>query len=261
MAELPTPVQVVVFGQEVPRMDGAAGRRVGAAWQHAQTDLDRILQRIDTQVASASYAVRGEAGDQILSAAATLRASVVEMRQVSDQMARYHDATTADSDKEVYTMYAFGLMTVFELMIAGGWHPLRAVQVLTRARSKHVARFDAFVARRSAKGTDAHVTLSRFLAELIAVSALLEGGVDAGIQVGQIAGILDGNRAGMDWSSVGISAASGAGGGVGGATRSLCRTGSHPERPVRPRPDYGHSHRGGNRRCRRRYGCGHRCHG
>ncbi|WP_433709420.1 pyridoxal-phosphate dependent enzyme [Nocardia sp. CA-084685] len=217
MSELPAPIQAVVFGAEIPRMDTDAGRRVSAAWQQASEELEQIRERLEAEIALLPEAVRDSLGDQINAAVKPLPTAVAGSGEFCKSMAQYTDRSTADTDKEVYTMYAFGAMTVYQLLLAGGWHPLRALQVLSEARAEHLARFAAFVAERAGAGAAAVAERAGLLIAQAGGFAALTAGVDAGVQLGQILGILNGHRDSMDWESVATAAVSGAGAALGGA--------------------------------------------
>ena len=52
LAELPAPIQVVVFGAEVPTADTESGERVGAAFEQAAAGLARAAERLDAEIAA-----------------------------------------------------------------------------------------------------------------------------------------------------------------------------------------------------------------
>ncbi|WP_280255308.1 hypothetical protein [Nocardia wallacei] len=217
LSELPTPIQALVFGQEIPQMDTEAGRRISAAWQRAGADLARISQRIEAEIAALPDAAREDLGERIAANAQSLGKATSGSGEFCRSLGRHTDSSTADTDKELYTMYTFGLMTVYQLLVAGGWHPIRAIQVLSTARAKHLARFAAFVSERAGAGAAAAVERAGLLATQVGGMALLTAGVDAGIQAGQIVGVLDGQRETMDLRSVATAGVAGAGAGLGGA--------------------------------------------
>ncbi|MFI6954889.1 PfkB family carbohydrate kinase [Nocardia sp. NPDC050408] len=217
LSELPAPIQAVVFGAEIPRMDTDAGRRVSAAWQRASEELEQIRQRLDAEIALLPEAVRDSLGGQIHDAVQPLPTAVAGSGEFCKSMAHYTDRSTADTDKQGYTMYAFGAMTVYQLLLAGGWHPLRALQVLSEARAEHLARFAAFVAERAGAGAAAVAERAGLLLMQAGGFAALTAGVDAGVQLGQILGILNGHRDSVDWDSVATAGVAGAGAGLGGA--------------------------------------------
>lgn len=197
-------------------MDTDAGRRASAEWRTASAELERLAQRLQEETAALPEAAREALGSRIAGVAASLRTGTAGCGRYCAHLADYTDSSTADTDKEVYTMYAFGLMTVYQLLVAGGWHPLRAMQVLSEARSVHLARFAAFVAERAGAGAAAVAERAGLLVLQVGGFAALTGGVDLGVQVGQMLGILDGHREGVEWDSVATSAAAGAGAGIGG---------------------------------------------
>ncbi|MFE3445682.1 hypothetical protein ACFXNW_21835 [Nocardia sp. NPDC059180] len=217
LSELPGPIQALVFGQEIPGMDTEAGRRVSAAWEQAGAELGTLVQRIEAEISALPAAARENLGERIAASAQSLGAATAGSGEFCRSIGRHAERSTADTDKELYTMYAFGAMTVYQLMLAGGWHPIRALQVLSAARAKHLARFAAFVSGRAGAGAAAAAERAGLLATQAGGFALLTAGVDAGVQAGQMIGILDGHRETMDWRSVATAGVAGAGAGLGGA--------------------------------------------
>ncbi|WP_141717531.1 MFS transporter [Nocardia altamirensis] len=214
---LPKLVRDLVLGGEVPQMDGDAGRRVSAAWQRAGAELAELAQRLQAEVAALPEAVRGDFGDRVVADAAPMCRVADDSTKFCHSMARHTDRSAADSDKEVYVMYAFGLMTAYQLLVAGGLHPLAATEILTSARARHLAAFRAFVAARAGAGAAAAAAWAGPLLVQAGGFAVFAGGIEVGVQLGQIQGLLDGHRESIDWRAVGIAAAAGAGSALSGA--------------------------------------------
>ncbi|BCK59110.1 hypothetical protein [Nocardia wallacei] len=216
LAELPAPIQVVVFGEEVPKMDGAAGRRVSAAWRRAGVELEECARRLRAEAAALPGAVSDDLGNRIVECARPLCAAAEDFSKFCRSLAQHTARSTADSDKQVYVMYAFGAMTVYQILIAGGWHPIRALQILSNARTKHLANFRAFVTGRIGAGAAARAERTGLLASQIGGFAVLAGAVDAGVQAGQMLEVLDGPRDAVDWGAAGTAAAMGGSSALGG---------------------------------------------
>ncbi|WP_040789535.1 hypothetical protein [Nocardia paucivorans] len=214
LAELPAPIQVVVFGAEVPTADTESGERVGAAFEQAAAGLARAAERLDAEIAALPDCVREELHDQIAGAARQLSEATAGSGEFCRRLAESTGQFNADTVKEVASMVAFGLMTVYQILVAGGWHPIRAFQLLSQARAKHLARWAEFVGRRAGQGAAAAAERAALSAIQVGGFAVFAGGVDAGIQAWQVA---QGSRDRMDWKSVEVATVAGAGAAVGGA--------------------------------------------
>ncbi|WP_280389930.1 hypothetical protein [Nocardia wallacei] len=214
LAELPEPVQVVVFGSEVPAADTGSGGRAAAALEQTAAALARAVERIDAEIAALPDGVGAELYDRISGAARRLSEATAGSGEFCRRLAESTTQFNADTEKEVASMAAFGLMTVYQIMVAGGWHPIRAFQILSEARARHLARWAEFVAMRVGKGAAAAVERAGLLATQVGGFAAFAGGVDAGIQAWQVGA---GRRDGMDWESVAVATVAGAGAAAGGA--------------------------------------------
>ncbi|MFJ1454783.1 amidase family protein [Nocardia sp. N2S4-5] len=215
LAELPPWIQAPVFGGEVPRMDTDAGRRVSAEWRRSAEELERLVEQIDEQIATLPDAVREALGSQITTAAADLRKVAAARAELCAQLAQYTDTSSTESDKAVYTMAAFGFMTGYQVL-AAGLNPVAQSVVLEAARTRHLAFYATVVAERISAGAAAMAERAVLLGMRAGGFAALTGGVDAGVQLGQMLRLLNGHRESMDWASVVTSAVAGAGAAVGG---------------------------------------------
>ncbi len=214
--DLPNWLTDIVFGNEVPQMRGESGRRSSAAWAQAGTEYDDLARRLREVVAALPDAVRGEFGDRITASAVPMCEVAEDSAKFCHSMSRHTDRSAADSDKEVYVMYAFGALTLYQLLLAGGVHPIRGLHILTAARAKHLTAFRAFVASRLGAGAAAAVERAGPLLAQVGGFAIAAGGVDLVVQAGQIAGTLDGHRDSVDWNSVLLATATGGGSALGG---------------------------------------------
>ncbi|MET8800424.1 hypothetical protein ABZV91_29025 [Nocardia sp. NPDC004568] len=211
LAELPAPIQTLVFGGEVPRMDTPAGGRVSATWQQAGAELEQLVQRIDAEIANLAGAALGELGDQLDTIARTLSSATADISRFCCAVAENCASSAVETEKETYMMYAFGAITVLELGIAL-WNPLNVMSVLARARAIHLAAFRAFVAARLGEQAVRAAARAGMLAGPMAAFSAITAGVDLTVQLYQIH--WEGKRDGIDWASVGVSALSGAGSGL-----------------------------------------------
>lgn len=204
LAELPTPVQVVVFGQEVPQMDIPGMRLLAASWRTVGNALGDCNSRL-TKVA-AGLALEGNANVAISDALRRDAEHLSESHRLCHVMADYCDQAATDSEKALWSMAILGLITTQQVMVAmGSSGILGAVPVLAAARSKFLLMLDAFIAR-LATGAAAQAALRT--GTTLAGFAALPAGVDLAVQGAQIAA---GSRKTLDWASVTTALASGAG--------------------------------------------------
>ncbi|MET8801035.1 hypothetical protein ABZV91_32280, partial [Nocardia sp. NPDC004568] len=207
------PLQTLIFGAEIPEMDTDAGRRVRGVWEQAGVELGRLAGRLVAEIALLPEAVQAEMLDVIVGAAQPLVEAVAGVGGFCKKLGEHCDLSAANSDKETYTMVAFGVMTVYQVMAAGGGNPVAGAQVVAQARARHLARWAEFVAERAGAGAAAFAERAGLLATQVGGFAVFAGGVDAGIQGVQV---LVGRREVMDWDSVAVATVAGGASAAGG---------------------------------------------
>ncbi|GHH56528.1 WXG100-like domain-containing protein [Lentzea cavernae] len=218
----------VVLGMEWPEADEGGLRELRGAWSSAASAAEEFAESVGVDATVLAEALHGALGDQV---AGYLRGDVVAgvgdlvsaMRELS------HAAETAAADVQkakimLIAMAALALATVISLLYSLIFSfMIPAVEAAAQVGLRLVLReLAAKIASLSVRGVGvATAKLGVDAAKWGAFGGAFMGGLDGGIQLGQIAA---GRRHGFDWESLKGSVIGGViGGAVGGVAHGLSR--------------------------------------
>lgn len=208
MAELPKPVQVVVFGQDVPEMDVAGMRRLGDAWEATAVALENPEAELETRTNTLPLAIDPDTdtGRRMVDTLHRYSLVLPQLRAFCHGMAEECYQTANDTEKSLWSMAIFGLITAQQVAVAMGTTGIWGViPVLGAARTKFLQMLEAFLAR-FAENIAARAAWRVGLA--VTGYTVLPAVVDTAVQAGQM---VTGNRHNLDGRSILVSLASGGG--------------------------------------------------
>ncbi|GHH56577.1 WXG100-like domain-containing protein [Lentzea cavernae] len=230
-AHLPAGLQKffqVVLGLEWPEANEGGLRELRDAWSSSATAVEAFSEVVDADAALVAEALQGALGEQVLGYLRTdLADGVGEVVEAMRELSRAAGTAAADVQKAkimLIAMAALALATVISLLYSLIFSFLvPAVEAAAQVGLRLVLReLAARIASLSVRGVGASaVKLGVDAAKFGAFGGVFMGGLDGGIQVGQI---VAGQREGFDWESLKGSVIGGVvGGAVGGVAHGLSR--------------------------------------
>ncbi|NUP32231.1 MAG: hypothetical protein HOU01_10985, partial [Streptomycetaceae bacterium] len=206
LAQIPTPVQYVVFGDDFPAADTERMYRIGDAHLSAADTTQAERAKLDGVIDTLSSAHSGDSA-RALHYAKSVRTAMITDEKEQRQIGRQVNDSTADVEKTQIQMAIFGLMMAYQISAAMVASPAPGVgsAVLTAAARKTFLEMLAGLCTRLSAG--GLTGAARRYGMLSLKFGGLLGGVDLGIQGLQVA---QGHRSGIDTGSVLHSAALGA---------------------------------------------------
>ncbi|AHH22137.1 hypothetical protein NONO_c73820 [Nocardia nova SH22a] len=232
------PIEMVVFGGELPRADISALRRMAAELRAHCEELDGQSRDIKALLAQEDSV--GELANQLLKALHSYEKGAAQLGGDVGTLADQAQAAANDAEKWLCVMFTFGIQLAWRIFsmvtsaMATGPAGVTAAAptvdiMLVEGRGEVTAMRAALVGAIEEGAAKAAARLTapgalRF-ATMLAKAAALPAAVDAGVQALQVAtgdrtadiiGSDGSNPTGIDLKSIEVAALSGAGGAVGG---------------------------------------------
>ncbi|WP_280471080.1 DUF2332 family protein, partial [Nocardia cyriacigeorgica] len=235
---LRTPIELVVFGGELPRADISGLRRLADELRARSAELDDHSADIATLLKQEDSV--GELAENLRAALGSYRKDAARLGKDVDALADQAQGAANDAEKWLCVMFAFGIHLAWRIYgliaaaAAGGpasqVAAAPAVQATLAEGRAEVAVMRANLHRAiQAGGAQAAARLSGLgpgqFAKWMGMAVALPVGVDAGVQALQVAtgdrtpeimGTDGSNPTGIDLTSIKVAALAGAGGAVGG---------------------------------------------
>ncbi|WP_156511341.1 LuxR C-terminal-related transcriptional regulator [Nocardia nova] len=235
---LRTPIEMVVFGGELPRADISEMRRMVAEFRARARELENHSTDIEDLLAQEDSA--GELADKLREALRSYRKGAARLGDDVNTLADQAQQAANDAEKWLCVMFAFGIHLAWKIygLMAGAAAAGPAGQIAAAPAVETVlaeGRAEAAVMRTSMEraiatgGAEAAARLSSMgplqFVTMLGKAAALPVGVDAGVQALQVAtgdrtadiiGSDGTNPTGIDLKSIEVAALAGAGGAVGG---------------------------------------------
>ncbi|MEV0032774.1 hypothetical protein [Nocardia sp. NPDC050793] len=200
LAQIPLPLQWALFGEEFPRGDVEAMLRSEDQWQQSGQEWATHRARIDAARAALPQVLEGQTGEDITDAAEQLSAALRQQCEYCEEKALQLRKAAAETEKAQMELVIFALWLLVELLLA--FTPVgAAVERMLFAATR------AMILRRL-----------QGLVLILTMTGALQAGIDAGVQLVQIAkGTRDWTGPnGIDYTSILATTLNGAGAAWGG---------------------------------------------
>ncbi|MFG1792661.1 hypothetical protein [Nocardia sp. NPDC049149] len=208
-AEIPIPVQEMVFGRAFPEGDPERMRRAAQAWRvrgELYADLRRKAEAVQVHTAAA-LSESSRAGASVAAYASALREDLAQAAEFCAGKARQLEQNALSVEKAQWEMTVFAVAVMYQLLCAGGWGGIAGIGVATQARERFLAMLGKLVAT---VGSESAAAAVRFALRALGFGAL-QAGVDVAVQLAQ-----GDHRDELDGESIMLAALAGVGAGVGG---------------------------------------------
>lgn len=204
---LPDPVEKIVFGGDLPQMVVISMRQLADRWRAAGSLLHFVATNWDALFSD--LPITGGISDSLVETATEIKNTLQEQANFCDSAAAQCDDSALETEKAVWEMVIFGLLTTQQLLMAAGHGGILSVGILATARRKFLLMLDAFIARIGMSGAAAAAT--RVALPILGYSTL-PAGIEAGVQGAQMLG----DRENLDTKSIAAMGLSGLGSVIGG---------------------------------------------